>query len=377
MFRMEHPITQEMANYLSTGQDAHVHALVRSSHAPAVLLAVAEPDLQAKLQSLICAWGHPVETVADGNGLLRALERPESVPIVVLDADLPGLHGMSLLNTLQMQSTRRRRWTVLLADAARAAQAAGRDAASHSQSRPEADAGVDDVLAKPVDEFELRVSLRAASRLQARFAEMADALEAASFQATRDGLTGLLNREALLNQLFQETDRTLRLGSQLAFLLLDLDQFSRVNREHGYDGGDRVLRQLASRFRRFLRSYDVTGRCGGDQFLVAMPGCTHEDARSMAARLRDCVSERPFDILQAKVAMTASIGIAQSGGRSPLVVLREAELALSRAKLAGGACARWFPSAVSAPAAAAKLPLASGSMPDAAQRQASPRSVPV
>jgi two-component system cell cycle response regulator len=154
-----------------------------------------------------------------------------------------------------------------------------------------------------------------------------------------------LNRESLLNLLFQETDRTQRLGSQLAFLLLDLDQFSRVNREHGYDGGDRVLRQLASRFRRFLRSYDVTGRCGGDQFLVAMPGCTHEDARSMAARLRDCVSERPFDILQTTISMTASIGIAQSGGRSPLTVLREAEFALGRAKLAGGACARWFPAA--------------------------------
>ena len=87
------------------------------------------------------------------------------------------------------------------------------------------------------------------------------------------------------------------------------------------------------------------GRCGADQFLIAMPGCTHEDTRSMAARLSDCVSERPFDILQSTVSMTASIGIAQSGGRSPLTVLREAESALSRAKLAGGACIRWFPSA--------------------------------
>ena len=103
----------------------------------------------------------------------------------------------------------------------------------------------------------LRVSLRAASRVQARHAEMAEALGAASFHAANhDNLTGLLNHEALLNSLFQETDRTQRLGSQLAFLLLDLDQFSRVNREHGYDGGDRILRQLASRFRRILRSYD-------------------------------------------------------------------------------------------------------------------------
>jgi diguanylate cyclase (GGDEF)-like protein len=318
-------------------QNARVASLVRPGQAPAVLLAVADPSLQAELQSVLRRGGHAVEIVADGVALLQALERPELAPIVILDADLPGLRGMTLLHRLQLQSTRRRNWTILLTNA----KLSSRDG---DQSAPH-DAGVDDVLAKPVDEFDLRVSLRAASRVQARYAEMAEALEAASFHATHDSLTGLLNRESLLNLLFQETDRTQRLGSQLAFLLLDLDQFARVNREHGYDGGDRVLRQLASRFRRFLRSYDLTGRCGGDQFLVAMPGCTHEDARGMAARLRDCVSERPFDILQATISMTASIGIAQSGGRSPLTVLREAEFALGRAKLAGGACARWFPAA--------------------------------
>jgi two-component system, cell cycle response regulator len=286
----------------------------------------------------VSGWGHPVETVTDGNGLLRALERPESAPIVILDADLPGLSGMTLLQTLQLQSSRRRRWTILLNDAGRSI-----DPGNQASAR---ETGVDDLLIKPVDEFELCVSLRAASRVEARFAELAEALEAASFHATHDSLTGLLNREALLNVLFQETDRTQRLGSRLAFFLLDLDHFSRVSRDLGYDGGDRVLRLLASRFRRILRSYDVIGRCGGDQLLVAMPGCTPEDARSMAARLRDSVSERPFDTLWATVMMTASIGVAQSGGRSPLVVLREAELTLSNAKLAGGACARWFPSTV-------------------------------
>jgi diguanylate cyclase (GGDEF)-like protein len=270
---------------------------------------------------------------------------------------------MTLLHRLQLQSPRRRSWTILLTDAR---QVGGKSAAQ--------DTGVDDVLTKPVDEFDLRVSVRAASRVQARYAEMADTLDAASFHATHDSLTGLLNRESLLNLLFQETDRTQRLGSQLAFLLLDLDQFSRVNREHGYDGGDRVLRQLASRFRRFLRSYDVTGRCGGDQFLVAMPGCTHEDARSMAARLRDCVSERPFDILQTTISMTASIGIAQSGGRSPLTVLREAEFALGRAKLAGGACARWFPAATLAPSGEAKQLVASQT---ASPREVNAGTVPV
>jgi two-component system, cell cycle response regulator len=362
-----------MATSISTTQESPVrslaHSLARSAHAPAVLLAAADPTLQADLQPLLRGWGHPVETVTDGISLLQALERPESTPFVILDADLPGLRGMTLLHRLQLQSTRRRSWTVLLTDTRQSGEAGDKSSAQ--------DTGVDDVLTKPVDGFELRVSLRAASRVQARFAEMAEALEAASFHATHDSLTGLLNRESLLNLLFQETDRTQRLGSQLAFLLLDLDQFARVNREHGYDGGDRVLRQLASRFRRFLRSYDVTGRCGGDQFLVAMPGCTHEDARSMAARLRDCVAERPFDILQATISMTASIGIAQSGGRSPLTALREAEFALGRAKLAGGACARWFPSASLTTSSDGKQLVGLAASQSVAPREVDARSVPV
>jgi two-component system cell cycle response regulator len=362
-----------MAISLSAGHDSPIHALLRSFRTPGILLATEDPRLQGEMWTRLRGWGHPVEIVTDGSALLQALAHPESVPVIILDADLPGLHGMTLLHRLQLQSTRRRSWTILLTGARQSNQASHNAAAQ--------DTGVDDVLTKPLDELELRVSLRAAARVQARFAEMAEALEAASFNATHDTLTGLLNRESLLNMLFQETDRTQRLGSQLAFLLLDLDQFSRVNQEHGYDGGDRVLRQLASRFRRYLRSYDITGRCGGDQFLVAMPGCTHEEARSMAARLRDCVSERPFDILQTTISMTASIGIAQSGGRSPLTVLREAEFALGHAKLAGGACARWFPAASLTPSSAAsgdsKQRVALSIGDSVVPREAKARSVPV
>jgi two-component system, cell cycle response regulator len=324
---------RDMPTPLLTSHPVQVSIKSSAGSASEILLGAPVSAERAELQAIFRNWGHPVETVDDGNSLLAALERPETAPIVILDADLPGLRGLTLLNQLQLQAARRKSWTILLTPA------------SETREKNPRDSGIDDVLVKPVDEFELRVSLRAAIRIQKRNAEMAEAIDAARFSASHDSLTGVLNRDSLLKVLFQETDRTQRLGSQLSFLLLDLDQFSRVNREHGYDGGDRVLRQLASRFRRFLRSYDVAGRCGGDQFLIAMPGCTQEDARSMAARLRDCVSERPFDILQAAISMTASIGVAQSGGRSPLAVLREAEHALSRAKLAGGACARWFHSA--------------------------------
>jgi diguanylate cyclase (GGDEF)-like protein len=336
-----------MATTLFGERELSVPALSRPAPVPDLLLGAAEPQARAPLLALLHGWGHSVEVAGDGDSLLQALDRNEMPPVVILDNELPGLRGVALLNRLQLQSARRRSWIILLAS----------EALNHGGKKPQQEAGIDDVLAKPIDELELRISLRAASRLRVRLAEMAEAVEAATFHASHDSLTGLLNRDALLQKLFQETDRAQRLGTPLTFLVLDVDRFAAVNREYGYDAGDRVLRQLASRLRRFLRSYDIAGRCGVDQFLIAMPGCTVEDAGSMALRLRDAISGRPFDVLQTTLNLHASLGIAASGGRSPLAVLREAESALASAKLAGGDCLRYFlASSGDAPAAPVPSP---------------------
>jgi two-component system, cell cycle response regulator len=121
----------------------------------------------------------------------------------------------------------------------------------------------------------------------------------------------------------------------LTLLLLDLDHFSAVNVDYGYEAGDKILQELGNRFRRFLRSYDLIGRCGEDEFMIALPGCTSEQALSMAMRVKKTILEKPFAAGRDMLTLTASMGIAQSRGRSPLVVLREAERALSEAKQSG------------------------------------------
>src|SRR5277367_1099874 len=106
-----------MATSLAAGQDSRVHATSRGQRGAAVLLATADSRLQAELWAQLRSWEHPVEIVADSYALLQALERPESVPIVILDTDLPDLRGMALLHRLQLQSARRRSWTILLTEA--------------------------------------------------------------------------------------------------------------------------------------------------------------------------------------------------------------------------------------------------------------------
>jgi two-component system, cell cycle response regulator len=197
------------------------------------------------------------------------------------------------------------------------------------------EAGIDDLLLKPVDTSDLRVRLRVAERVQALASQLDEQTRAVRFHASHDSLTGLWNRESLLNLLFPETDRVQRMRTPLTLLLLDLDRFSSINSEFGYETGDKILQELANRFRRFLRSYDLIGRCGEDEFLIALPGCTADQAAMMALRLKQTVLQKPFSTGRDMVTLTASMGIAQSKGRSPLVVLREVERALCDAKAAG------------------------------------------
>lgn len=159
---------------------------------------------------------------------------------------------------------------------------------------------------------------------------------------SHDPLTGLWDRESLLALLFPETDRVQRMGTPLTLMLLDLDHFGLINDEHGRQTGNQILQELATRLRRYLRSYDLLGRSGDDEFLAALPGCNGAQALQLAGRIRAEVLQRPFAAGDGVLTLTASIGLAQSRGRSPLVALREAERALAAAKRDGRNCEREF-----------------------------------
>jgi two-component system, cell cycle response regulator len=203
--------------------------------------------------------------------------------------------------------------------------------------------GADDFLVYPVetaDTCDLRVRIRVAERVVSLTSRMQKQSSELRYHATHDNLTGLWNREALISLIFQETDRVQRMKTPLSLMLLDLDNFSRINHDFGYETGDRILIELSGRFRRQLRSYDLIGRCGEDEFLLALPGCTLDNAVHLADRIRGTILGRPFGTDGEATPLTASIGVATSHGRSPLVVLREAERALAEAKLSGKDCVR-------------------------------------
>ncbi|MCX7622487.1 MAG: diguanylate cyclase [Thermomicrobium sp.] len=151
--------------------------------------------------------------------------------------------------------------------------------------------------------------------------------------ATSDGLTGLANRLAVVARL----EELIRTGRPFAALLIDLDGFKAVNDSLGHLAGDALLREVAERLRRSVRSEDTAGRLGGDEFLVVAPLRDREAARELAARLLVALAQ-PFRIEGRTVSLGASIGIvlcSEERPCSPTEVLRNADLALYEAKRRG------------------------------------------
>lgn len=273
-------------------------------------------------------WGYCAHQVTDGREALRLLIDSETPQIAILDGSLPQLSGVEVTAQLSCRKTKHAVWTMLLCEQA-----------DTSVIASAIDAGADDLVLKPIDATDLRIRIGVAARVQVLMNRL-DVQTAARSEVEHDSLTGLWNRESLMRMLFAETDRVQRLKTPLALILLDIDHFARINERYGYEAGDKVLRELAKRFRRHLRSYDLVGRCGEDEFLIGLPGCTSEQAYVLIKRLKRNILSRPFAVGREQVSITTSAGISHSQGRSPLVVLREAERALANAKASGRNCER-------------------------------------
>ena len=153
-------------------------------------------------------------------------------------------------------------------------------------------------------------------------------------QAFQDSLTGLANRALFFDRVENALSRAERQGTSIAVLLLDLDGFKGVNDSLGHPVGDRLLVMVGARLRNLLRAGDTAARLGGDEFAVLVgDSLEHTDLESAAERILACLRE-PYELDDAQLPVTASIGIATSGpsARTVTELLRRADLALYAAK---------------------------------------------
>ncbi len=156
-------------------------------------------------------------------------------------------------------------------------------------------------------------------------------------QAFHDSLTGLPNRALILDRISQMMARSRREGTPVAALFLDIDDFKEVNDTLGHDAGDQLLFGMAARLSKALREGDTVGRLGGDEFVVLAEGVSLAAGPLVVAdRILDILAT-PFEIAASDTPLTvsSSIGVAIGERATPEELLRDADVALYRAKTSG------------------------------------------
>lgn len=162
--------------------------------------------------------------------------------------------------------------------------------------------------------------------------------EALRDMASKDPLTGIYNRRSFMELARQLLARANRFNEPLAVMVLDVDHFKQVNDTYGHAAGDDALRQVASGCAGVLREYDILGRLGGEEFIVAVPGATLDEAMVVAERLRRSVSRAVIPVDgAADLRLTVSIGVyaVSPSHESIETAIHRADLALYRAKRDG------------------------------------------
>lgn len=282
---------------------------------------IAEDDTTSRLILLatLRKLGHTVTAVSDGGQALTAWLNGE-FDLLISDWVMPVLDGLELCRRIRAEPRQKYTYIILLtALAGRGNYLGGMEA------------GADDFLLKPVDEDLLVARLHVASRIM----ELHESLRT---QAMYDGLTGLWNRNTVLERLQQELNRAERENGSIGLIMADLDHFKQVNDKHGHLAGDMVLREAARRMQVSLRSYDRIGRYGGEEFLVVVPGCTLEQTRVVAEKMRASVEEMPIITPDGELHVTLSLGVGRqrrTWGETAAALISSADAALYRAKTGG------------------------------------------
>jgi two-component system cell cycle response regulator len=257
--------------------------------------------------------------------LFRAAEQPYDLIIVSLG--LSNYDGLRLCS--QLRSLERTRALPILTIA---------DLEDRPKILRGLDLGVNDYLVRPIDRNELIARVRTQVRRK-RYAEsLRNNVEQAIEMAVVDALTGLNNRRYFDMNLASLLDQAAQEAKPLSLLVLDIDFFKKVNDTYGHDAGDEILRALAGRIRRAVRSVDLVCRLGGEDFVIVMPETSIDVASRVAERVRRAVEAEPFNVKEGQVAVpvTISIGIADRGSdANPDFIYKSADKALYESKASG------------------------------------------
>ncbi|MGJ8559285.1 MAG: PleD family two-component system response regulator [Litorimonas sp.] len=198
------------------------------------------------------------------------------------------------------------------------------------------DLGVNDSIMRPVETQELRARMTTLLRRKFTADSLKENFNEDLEMVISDPLTGLGNRRFFDRQVEPLFDTLKEGGSDFSILVFDIDHFKRVNDMLGHDMGDQVLKEVAARIVTNMRAVDIVSRYGGEEFMIAMPDTSQDEAFLAADRVRQSMAGTPIFVDGQGLSITMSCGVAQVvPGEQLREVFRRADTALYHAKRNG------------------------------------------
>ncbi|HEY3282087.1 MAG TPA: diguanylate cyclase [Armatimonadota bacterium] len=296
-----------------------------ASSGSTILLVDDDPINRELLEARLSFTGYRVLSATNGAEALECASS-EHPDLILMDIMMPGMSGYDVCRSLKQDPATERIPVIFIS-----AKTNVTDKVAGLQM------GATDFISKPFVAEELLARVEVALRTkqeQDRLREEAGRLQAMTLT---DPLTGLYNRRMLDERLEEEVSRSRRYGTPLSCLMIDIDDFKKVNDRFGHPTGDTVLKQISEVLRCCSRAIDVVSRYGGEEFAVLLPETCLQGATQAAERIRaQLTHDVGAGVLPGISRVTLSVGIARlSAGDDGNTLLAKADAALYRAKADG------------------------------------------
>lgn len=271
------------------------------------------------LQDILEDEGYEVHSLNSGIPVVETSRRIKP-DIILLDIMMPLLDGFEVCKALKEDAELRDTPVIMVT-----AKSEGKDLKNALEI------GAVDYIKKPIDEEEVIARVQSALRQK-------NSREDLRNKATKDGLTGLLNHNILLELLELEIKKQERTKQVISFVMLDIDYFKRVNDTYGHTAGDLVLKELSLVLQGIIRGGDYPGRYGGEEFGIILPDISREDTFQLCERIRERIAAYDFYINTDNIKATISIGFYNKSAENEITyenVIKHADEALYMAKQNG------------------------------------------
>jgi len=257
-----------------------------------------DPILRLILKKTLEDKGYKVILAKDGQEGWEIFQKEkEEIYLAIIDWIMPRMDGLSLCQKIRKSKVSHYVYIIFLS-----AKTEKDDIITGL------DVGADDYLTKPLEVRELLCRIKVGLRIIELEQKLREINQKLQILALTNGLTGILNRRAVLERFREEIYRAIREKWSLGVIMIDIDHFKKINDTYGHVIGDKVLKEVVNRLRSKLRPYDIIGRYGGEEFLVIIPKITGKSLYEVGERLRKSVCEESFKVDSETLTVTISLG---------------------------------------------------------------------